>query len=589
MCWDWIGDPSPHWLRLLPTYGRVRRRWQFIRRTTVWLVVAHIAFLPSTATAAIELINVDNNGVKSNGHAYSVDISAGGRYVLFRGESDDLVHGDQNEHADLFLRDRKTATTVRVSVASDGTEPNAPVCCAGDVSADGRYVVFATRASNLVPDDDAETDLFLRDRLLGTTTMITTGIPPFPAHGGYTVSMSNDGRYVSFSASLNPDQPGEPVGPLSIFVYDRISGMLRAVSADIETTSQQLSCYATRVSRDASTIAMECYEVDAVSNPIMASVFAYDLAASATTLLSVDADGRPATGFSVVPDISPNGRFVTWLFAEDEGSGVSNLYVHDRDSGTSSVLPDLASQSVSVSDDGDRLIYSSSGTHPEVPKGQVTRTVRSTSQHTIVSKGIGGVPANRGSYRVRASDSGLHVAFDSLADNLVANDTSDTLDVFLSAPPCLGRNSVCGDPVLRPDLEAVLGCEFIDCCPFCRGPFVVDWMIYVHGSPDHTITTLQLENLPDDVRRALKISGPAHWADVDRLEITGAGPVRMSGFRLKHARQLVDAASAPRVTLANVERGRFRRKDRTEDVIVQVEQMVRDFTINRNWIAGSAP
>ena len=102
-----------------------------------------------------------------NGQGLAVDVSADGRFIVYESDASNLVRGDMNQRFDVFVYDRQTQLTERVSVASDGSEGN------GDsfdptISSDGRYVVFTSDASNLVDGDSNEVqDIFIHDRDTG--------------------------------------------------------------------------------------------------------------------------------------------------------------------------------------------------------------------------------------------------------------------------------------------------------------------------------------------------------------------------------------------------------------------------------------
>jgi hypothetical protein len=132
-------------------------------------------------------------------------ISGDGRFVVFASESGNLVAGDTNNTTDVFVRDRQTSTTTRVSVGAGGAQGNAN-SSGVDISADGRYVAFSSNASNLVSGDtNGVTDVFVRDRTLNLTTRVSTG--QFLAQGNdgsgisngvlVSPSISDDGRYVA--------------------------------------------------------------------------------------------------------------------------------------------------------------------------------------------------------------------------------------------------------------------------------------------------------------------------------------------------------------------------------------------------------
>ena len=111
-----------------------------------------------------ERVSVDSAGVQGNSGSYDSATSADGRYVAFTSSASNLVAGDTNGFEDVFVRDRATGTTERVSVDSAGVQGNGNSYVPA-ISADGRYVAFFSSASNLVPGDtNATDDVFVRDR-----------------------------------------------------------------------------------------------------------------------------------------------------------------------------------------------------------------------------------------------------------------------------------------------------------------------------------------------------------------------------------------------------------------------------------------
>ncbi len=117
-----------------------------------------------------ERVSVDSRGVQGNGWSFRPSISADGRYVMFTSAANNLVPGDTNHTYDIFVHDRLTGTTERVSLSSSGTQGNAISSFYAEISGDGQSVIFESDASNLVPEDtNGTTDIFVHDRLGGPT------------------------------------------------------------------------------------------------------------------------------------------------------------------------------------------------------------------------------------------------------------------------------------------------------------------------------------------------------------------------------------------------------------------------------------
>ncbi|PYS74681.1 MAG: hypothetical protein DMF69_01090, partial [Acidobacteria bacterium] len=129
------------------------------------------------ATISTELISAATNGEAGNEYSGGfvigkTMISADCRYVVFESSANDLVGGDTNNRTDVFVRDRRTGTTTLVSRASDGTLADAQ-SFDGSISSDGRYVVFSSNATNLAPNDtNSRADIFVHDRQTSKTTRV---------------------------------------------------------------------------------------------------------------------------------------------------------------------------------------------------------------------------------------------------------------------------------------------------------------------------------------------------------------------------------------------------------------------------------
>jgi Tol biopolymer transport system component len=244
----------------------------------------------------------------SSSYCYSPAVSGNGRYVAWQSGKDDLVVGDTNGVMDVFVRDLQTNTTERVSLNSAGAQGNS-VSSVPAISADGRFVAFSSYASNLVPGDvNNSDDIFVRDRQLGTTEMVSVssaGVLAGPNGGTepQPPSISADGRYVAFEHAANNLVPGDTNGTYDIFVRDRQAGTTRRVSvssAGIEGNGE---------SRWASIFPGGGYVafVSSASNLVagdtngVADIFLFNLATSETTRLSVSSAGVEGNQGSNVP------------------------------------------------------------------------------------------------------------------------------------------------------------------------------------------------------------------------------------------------------------------------------------------------
>jgi Tol biopolymer transport system component len=155
-------------------------------------------------------------------------ISADGRYVAFHSTATNLVSGDTNALPDIFVRDRQTGTTYLLSRDSAGGEGSAEPAISGD----GRYVTFNSDATNLVSGDtNGAYDIFVRDRQTGTTTLVSRSSAGVVGdEGSAEPAISGDGRYVAFFSSATNLVSGDTNGVSDIFVRDRQTGTTTLVS-----------------------------------------------------------------------------------------------------------------------------------------------------------------------------------------------------------------------------------------------------------------------------------------------------------------------------------------------------------------------
>src|SRR5262249_15633693 len=131
----------------------------------------------------------------------SASITPDGRYVAFTSSATNLVTDDTNGHPDIFVRDRQNGTTELISVSSSEVQGNYD-SLNPSISADGRFVVFHTGATNLVPQDTA--GIILRDRQNGTSELISLSTDGIPGnYGGDNPVITPDGRYIAFMSYSN--------------------------------------------------------------------------------------------------------------------------------------------------------------------------------------------------------------------------------------------------------------------------------------------------------------------------------------------------------------------------------------------------
>ena len=221
-------------------------------------------FVWTRASGAVERVSVASDGSQAAaGASDASSISADGRYVAFASTAPNLVAGDTNLAADVFVHDRVSGSTVRASVtASGGQAATASSLQPGGLSADGQVVAFDT-AAPLAAGDTGGNDVYVRDLVAGTTERISVNSAGLGANGNSsTAAISADGRYVAFESSATNLDPADTGGDEDVFVRDRVSGLTRLVSASASPT--QIS-QAAAISADARFVALATTAPDMVA------------------------------------------------------------------------------------------------------------------------------------------------------------------------------------------------------------------------------------------------------------------------------------------------------------------------------------
>ncbi|MGW3246238.1 S8 family serine peptidase [Streptomyces sp. NPDC001070] len=287
------------------------------------------SFVHDRETGATERVSVASDGTQADGLSSAPSLSADGRYAVFNSDADNLVPGDTNNATDVFVHDRQTGRTSRVSQAPDGTPGNGS-SREQSVSADGRYVAFQSAAGNLVPGDtDGELDVFVHDRQTGTTTQV-----PGPRPGENTGPViSADGRVVAFTNNWQ------------LFTHDLRTGASEEVSVTSGGTEAEDWAFAPSLSDDGSKVAFYSYaaNLDPGDTNRQPDVFVRDRTAGTTERVSTAPEGADGDGASDLPSLSGDGRYVAFESAStnlvaDDTNRRFDVFVHDRIAGPEPVF-----------------------------------------------------------------------------------------------------------------------------------------------------------------------------------------------------------------------------------------------------------
>ncbi len=332
------------------------------------------------------------DGSEANSWSNRPDISADGRFVTFYANADNLVGDDTNGRHDVFVHDRNSATTVRVSLASDGSQANGHSYRPA-ISANGRYVAFDSLATNLVPgDSNNRQDVFVHDRQSGQTDRVSVASDGSQAnHVSFQPRISADGRYVVFFSAAWNLAAGDTNGEQDVFVHDRQTGTTTRLSVASNGTQGNDRSFDPDISDDGRFVTFNSFASNLVTSDTNSrpDAFVHDLQTGQTTRVSTASDGTQGNSFSSQPRISADGRYVTFLsdasnLVGGDTNGIREIFVHDRQSGST--------RRVSVSPDGSQANNGAFGRPALSADGRYV-VFESTTQNLM--PGVSGALRNR--------------------------------------------------------------------------------------------------------------------------------------------------------------------------------------------------
>lgn len=436
------------------------------------LLAGGAAATATAGTASNELVDVSSAGVLANDPPVFSSVSKGGRLVVFDNDADNLVAGDDNNRTDVFLRNTVTNKTTRLSVGRRGREANGdsfdPV-----ISANGRYVAFASVARNLVKGDgNRNGDIFVRDLRNRRTTLVSAGRGGAEANGfSFGPAISAGGHHVAFlSEATNLVKKDRNRRRADVFVTDLRSGKTRLVSVGRQRKGSNGSNESATpaISRNGRYIAWESKATNLAlpATDGTPNIFRRDMKARKTELVSVEHDGGPGTDESRSPQISGDGTIVTFssesalmtnpgIPAVADTNGVSDVFYRDmqadatarasvatgggegtgESAGIFSSRPPISLNGrwIAFSSEADNLVGDDGSGFGDV---FVHDTVNDTTVRVSLADG-GGDP-NRASDLPAISPNGSHVVFRSSASNLGPVVPGDTDHLFIAGPLSLG-------------------------------------------------------------------------------------------------------------------------------------------------------
>jgi uncharacterized repeat protein (TIGR01451 family) len=422
-----------------------------------------------------ELVSINTDGTQGNdisGRFAGPAISADGQVVAFDSIASTLVSGDSNQEADVFVHDRASNTTERVSISTAGGQGN-DFSSRPTLDGTGKLVAFDSGASTLVSGDtNQQLDVFVHDRSANTTTRISVTSDEAQGDGSSnSPSFSDDGRYVSF-VSTSALVPTDENGTNDIYVRDLVAGTTEIVSVSSAGEEGDSSSTAASISAAGRWVAFSSFATNLVPGDTNGhfDVFIHDRDTGVTELVSVSSNEEQGDAQSSTPSVSADGQMVAFwssatnLVPEDDNE-TSDAFVRNRTTGTTelvSVSSDEEQSDGNTPEPGVRgftasgpditpdgrfvaffssatnlvpgdtntcpLFFSTPGTCPDV---FIRDLIAGTTARVNVA--ADGTQANDRSADGVISDDGLTVAFFSAANNLVPVDTN-TCPLFTAFP-----------------------------------------------------------------------------------------------------------------------------------------------------------
>jgi len=303
-------------------------------------------FVKDLATWGLEYVSLSTSGTPGNDKCTGARTSWDGRYVAFTGRASNLVAGDLNAALDVFVRDRASGVTTRESLGSSGLELNGESFLT-DLSVDGRFVLFVSNATNVVPGiATGQFQPYLRDRWTGTVLPMAVSNTGALANGSsFSIAggVSADGRYVVFPSQASNLVVGDTNGEEYVFLRDTWANTLIRISVGPQGEQGDLESKDPYISDDGSVVVFTSSASNLVTpdaNGGFADVLVYDLATGGLERVDHTSGGVQADRWAFGQGLSWDGRFVSFVSDAVNLGQVPELawdwdaFVYDRVLGT---------------------------------------------------------------------------------------------------------------------------------------------------------------------------------------------------------------------------------------------------------------
>ena len=208
-------------------------------------------FVKDLHSGEITLASVGSSGAKANGSSFHASISGNGQFVTFSSSATNLVGGDTDGQADVYVRDLINGTTRLVNTTTAGIKGNA-VAYDPTISDDGQVIAFRSRATNFViGNSNGFDDIYVKDLQSGTTTLASVSVSGSSANNSSIApALSGDGRFVSFHSRATDLSHDDNDSFSDIYVRDLVTGTTRVASTNESGLKGNSSSYSPSISDD---------------------------------------------------------------------------------------------------------------------------------------------------------------------------------------------------------------------------------------------------------------------------------------------------------------------------------------------------
>jgi Tol biopolymer transport system component len=439
------------------------------------------------AEPEIQRVSTASDGTQGNSDSFVPSLSADGSRVAFQGYAFNLVPGDTNSAGDIFVKDLAGGSIVRASTAADGTQANA-ISYFPKLSADATKVAFYSIASNLVAGDtNATADVFVKDLATGAVTRASTAADGTQANGASSyLSFAGGGGHVAFMSEASNLVASDANGTADVFVKNLATGAVALASASTAGAAANAAAYAPSVSADGRHVAFHSTASNLVGDDTNGSwdVFVKDLATGTLVRASTNAAGEQANGYSYDATLSADGRKIAFVshasnLVAGDTNGVPDIFVKDLSTGAVTRVSTGADGAQAngesrfgvISADGSRVVFNSYASN--LAAGDANG-VSDVFVKDLASGAVTRVAPDPSSDGLTLSADGSRVGFHSNVGDLVAGDTNGRWDVFVAtltggtAPPPAGNtappptdNKPPTVAVAIPDQEGTAGRSFL--------------------------------------------------------------------------------------------------------------------------------